>query len=191
MADVDGDLVVRGMPARRIRSFTGQRHYPGLFWSATMAGHVWYESRLELERLWVADFDPDVAWIASQPMWLSGLDGATRRNHVPDFLLHRRDGTFVLVDVKPDKFARKPEVAAVFEWTARVAAVRGWRFEVWTGGDPVVLANLRTLAVGRRPDLVDHEALRAATAVGETGMSIGEILAVIPMGYVVVDRCRR
>jgi hypothetical protein len=39
---------------------------------------------VELNRLWLADFDPQVEWIASRPMWLSGLDGATGRRHVPD-----------------------------------------------------------------------------------------------------------
>lgn len=76
LGDLDGDRAVRGLPVRRIRSAAGQRHYPGLFWSATTGGHVWYESRLELDRLWLADFDPDVVWIATQPVWLCGTDGS-------------------------------------------------------------------------------------------------------------------
>lgn len=33
---------------------------------------VGYESLLERDRLWLADFDPTVLAIASQPLWMSG-----------------------------------------------------------------------------------------------------------------------
>ena len=89
---VDSLRLVHGLPVRDIPSHAGQRHYPGLFWSATTRGHVWYESLLELDRLWLADFDPEVEWIASQPVWLVGLDGTTRRRHVPDLFLRSPRG---------------------------------------------------------------------------------------------------
>lgn len=56
LGEVAGDRVVHGLPVRTIPSFPGQRHYPGLFWSA--GGHIGYESLMELDRLWLADFDP-------------------------------------------------------------------------------------------------------------------------------------
>lgn len=34
--------------------------------------HVFYESRLALDRLWLTDFDSDVDSLATQPMWLCG-----------------------------------------------------------------------------------------------------------------------
>jgi hypothetical protein len=175
LGELDGDRVVHGLPVRTIRSFAGQRHYPGLFWSATTGRHVWYESLLELDRLWLADFDPNVAWIASQPMWLSGMDGSTRRRHVPDLLLKLRDGGFVVADVKPAKFAAREEVAAVFDWTGRLCAAKGWRYEVWSGAPETLLANVRWLAVGRRVHLVDPTALEVVAQVGLSGMTIAEI----------------
>ena len=56
----------------------GQRHRTGLFWSATTGGHVPYGSRLKLDRLWLADFDP-AAWIAGAGGVRAGdgLGGAT------------------------------------------------------------------------------------------------------------------
>jgi hypothetical protein len=110
---VDVESVLRGRPVRRVRSYAGQRHYSGLFWSATTGGHVSYESRLELDRQLLADFDQDVAWMASQPMWLSGRDGSAVRRHVPDLLMRLRNGEYLVSDVKPAKFAALPEVAAV------------------------------------------------------------------------------
>src|SRR5712691_2832921 len=57
--------VVAALPWRRVRSARGQAHYPGWYWSATTGGHVVYESRLELARLLLADFDSDVVAIAA------------------------------------------------------------------------------------------------------------------------------
>ncbi len=90
--DLDGDSVVHGLPACRIRSSAGQGLCPGLFCSMTTGGHIGYESLLELDRRWLADCDPQVEWIARQPMWMSGLDGESRRRHVPDLLLKARSG---------------------------------------------------------------------------------------------------
>src|SRR5262249_12733589 len=58
------DDVAAGRPWRVFRSHHGQAHYSGWYWSATMGRHVVYESRLELARLLLADFDPTVIAIA-------------------------------------------------------------------------------------------------------------------------------
>lgn len=171
--DVDG--VVRGHPVRIPRSSPGRRHYSGHFWSSTTQSHVRYESLLEMDRLLVADFAPDVEWIAAQPMWLSGLEGPKRRRHVPDLLIKHRGGSFTLVDVKPRAFLDVPKVAEVFGWTGGVCKARGWRYEVWSGEDPVLIANLRVLCLGRRSELVDDEATRAVVSAATRGMTIGEI----------------
>jgi hypothetical protein len=39
---------------------------------ATTGSLVGYESLLKRDRLWQADFDPSVRWVASQPLWLWG-----------------------------------------------------------------------------------------------------------------------
>ena len=83
LVKVDGALVVRGGPVRSFPSYRGQRNYPGLFWCATTQSLIGYESLLERDRLWLADFDPQVTWISSQPFWVSGRDGSTLRHHVP------------------------------------------------------------------------------------------------------------
>lgn len=40
----------------------------------------------------LSDFDSDVEWMASQPMWLHGPDGSVVQRHVPDLLMKMRDG---------------------------------------------------------------------------------------------------
>ncbi len=98
------------LPVRRLKSHVRQRHYSGLFWSATTGAHVPYESRLELDRLWLADFDADVHWIAAQPMWFGGSDEGVLRRHAPDLLLTDRRGVMTVVDVKPAEFVDRTSV---------------------------------------------------------------------------------
>jgi len=73
---VDEDLL-GGVPVRDFRWFKGRRFYSGWYWSATTGGLVAYESRLELARILLADFDPEVTAIAAQPFLLTGFDGET------------------------------------------------------------------------------------------------------------------
>lgn len=97
----------------------GQRHYSGWYWSATVERLVAYESRLELARIMLADFDPEVIAIAGQPFQLVGPDGARIRRHVPDLLLVGAGGDVTVVDVKaPSKMADR-EVQALMAWTKK------------------------------------------------------------------------
>jgi hypothetical protein len=146
--------VTAAVPWRATRSAKGQTHFPGFYWSATTGAHVIYESRLELARLLLADFDPDVVAIAAQPFGLkASVDGRVRR-HVPDFLLVHADGSAGVVNVKPAGRLADPEVAAALDWPRRLIEAHGWAYQVWSGDDPVYLANVRFLAGYRRPGLV-------------------------------------
>ena len=55
--------VVAGLPVREFRSYQGRLHYSGWYWSSSMSRLLAYESRLELARIMLADFDPSVAGI--------------------------------------------------------------------------------------------------------------------------------
>lgn len=106
-------------------------------------------------------------------MWLRGRDGTAVRRHAPDLLLTRADRSLEVVDVKPGDLARRPKVARVIDWTAQVCETRGWCYQVWSGADPVRLANIRTLAIGRRPGHVDRDDLARLRAVGKVEMTLG------------------
>ena len=123
-------------------------------------------------------FTSAVRWIASQPFWVSGGDGNAMRRHVPDFMLESVDGTVTVVDVKPGALVNEPAVAEVLAWTGRLCAAKGWRYEVWSGDDPVRLRNVRYLAVGRRVSLVDPAALVKVAAVGRPGRTLAQIESV-------------
>ena len=143
--------MIAGLPVREFRWYKGRRHYSGWYWCATGQRLVVYESRLELARIMLADFDPAVTAVAAQPFRLIGRDGSRVRRHVPDLLLAGADGGVTVVDVKAPGRRADPEVRASFAWTRQVAALRGWAFEEWYGADRRgCWTNVRFLAGYRR-----------------------------------------
>jgi len=68
---VSVSALLEAVPWRTFRWYFGQRHYSGTWWSATIRDHVIYESRLELSRLLLADFDPRVRRISAQPFMVT------------------------------------------------------------------------------------------------------------------------
>jgi hypothetical protein len=159
LGDFEGSV-----PWRKLRSRHGQQHLSGSHWAATMGDHVIYESRLELARLLLADFDPEVRLIYAQPCRLiMQLAGRTRK-HVPDFLLAYADGLVRVVNVKPADRLTNPKVAETLAWPSDLFERHGWRYEIWSGGDPVVLDNVRFLAGYRRPGIVADAEVQQAWA---------------------------
>ena len=181
LGKVAGAEVVRGGPVRSLPTYRGQRNYPGLLWTATTQSLVGYESLLERDRLWLADFDPSVRWVASQPFWLSGRDGPSRRRHVPDFLLEAADGGYTVVDVKPKDMLVEPAVVEVLAWTGRLCSAKGWAYEVWHGEDPVLLRNVRFLAAGRRLAFVDETARVKVAEACAAGMTVAQVEAAVEL----------
>lgn len=150
------------VPWRRFRSVHGQAHYSGSYASATTGGHVVYESRLELARLLLADFDPAVCGIFAQPCWLVARVGDRVRRHVPDFLLVMSSGTVRVVNVKPEDRLRDPEIAEALAWPGELVERHGWEYEIWSGADRVLLENVRFLAAYRRPGIVPEAEVERA-----------------------------
>ncbi|MGC9495110.1 hypothetical protein [Streptomyces sp. WG7] len=66
-----------GGPVRGFPSYRGQRHFPGLYWSATTGGHVGFESWLERDHVMLLDFTPEVTGLWDRPSSRS-----SRRNTV-------------------------------------------------------------------------------------------------------------
>jgi hypothetical protein len=165
------DDVVAGLPVREFRSYKGRRHYSGWYWSATQGRLVVYESRLELARILLADFDPSVTGIAAQPFVLTGAD----RRHVPDLLLVSADGGVMVVDVKAPSRMADPRVREQFAWTREVCAGQGWAFEAWSGADARLLANVRFLAGYRREALIDTGLIPAVLDAAAGQATVGAI----------------
>src|SRR6266571_950789 len=177
LRQVQARRVIAAVPWRKARSARGQAHYPGFFWSSTMGGHVIYESRLELARLLLADFDRDVTAIAAQPFLLQARVAGTARRHVPDFLLAHADKSVRVVNVKPAGKLAEPRTAEALAWPGRLIEGHGWQYEIWSGADPVLLANLRFLAGYRRPGLLPGQLLDDVLAAVRPGDTIGGVIS--------------
>jgi hypothetical protein len=169
------DDVAAGLPVREFRWYRGRRHYSGWYWSATLQRLVAYESRLELARILLADFDEDVVCVAAQPFQLIGPDSGRIRRHVPDLLLVHRGGAVTVVDVKAPAKVEDPAVQAVFVWTRDLVGLRGWGFEAWSGADRQLLDNVRLLAGYRRTTVIDRDLIPAVLGVAAGPVSIGGI----------------
>jgi hypothetical protein len=174
------DDVATGLPVREFRWYQGRKHYSGWYWAATTQRMIVYESRLELARIMLADFDPAVVGIAAQPMQLSAPDGGRVRRHVPDLLLVGRDGGVTVVDVKSPHKRDDVATRQVMAWTREVAGLRGWGFEEWYEAPRHLLANVTFLAGYRRPTVIDRsliDPVREAVGDGCTVVDVERALA--------------
>lgn len=147
------------VPWRRVRSVQGQPHYSGSYAAVTTGGHVIYESRLELARLLLADFDPVVNAIFAQPFQMRAWTIEGVRRHVPDFLLAANSTTVRVVNVKPADRLLDPKIAEALAWPRALIEQHGWEYEIWSGADPVLLENVRFLAAYRRVGFVPENEL--------------------------------
>jgi hypothetical protein len=152
-----------------------------LFWALLVEypeQHVTYESRLELSRLLLADFDPSVLGIVSQPFLLS-LQTDRGRRHVPDYLL-LTTGNPIVVDVKPSRFGEHPKIAPALSWTREIVEGRGWEYRVDVEPPRARLENVRFLAGYRRAWLIPEEPLARLREEEFGGRTLGEAFTCLP-----------
>lgn len=172
--EVSPQAILEAQPVRRFRQHRGQKHFSGRYWCATTGTHIVYESLLELTRLQLADFDPEVRGICAQPFQISGKVNDRARRHVPDFFLARTDGSFRVINVKTEDHLGDPKVGETLEWASMMFASRGWAHEIWTGASPELVRNVRFLAGYRRDWLFEGELLTADELERVNGLSITE-----------------
>jgi hypothetical protein len=176
-------------PVRSFRWATGQRHFPGWWWSATTGRHIGHESWLERDTAMMLDFDPQVVGFSSQPLWLSWTDAGRTRRHAPDYFARLADGTAVVIDVRADGQIPAKD-AEVFALTAQACASVGWAYRRTGEVDRVLAANVRWLAGYRHSRCMNQDVtarLRvvfASPAVLLAGAeAAGDPLAVLPVLY--------
>ncbi|MFE7427359.1 TnsA-like heteromeric transposase endonuclease subunit [Streptomyces sp. NPDC057545] len=175
-------------PVRAFKSYKGQRHLPGLWWSSTVDGHIGYESWLERDHVMLLDFEPSVVGISSQPFWLFWRSDAGKGiSHAPDYFARRENGTGVVVDCRPAD-RRKPRDVAKFEATQAACTQVGWEFRLVGAPDAIVMRNVRWLAGYRHPrhrlEPVASELLAAFTKpqpLVAGASAVGDPIGVLPV----------
>lgn len=169
------DFLMLAAPWRTFRWRNGQQHYSGTYWSATNRDHVIYESRLELARLLLADYDTAVLNVIAQPFLLRARVNRRMRRHIPDFLLFT-DSVPTVVDVKPRHRLAVDKVRFTLDWTRALVEELGWRYEVWSGSPDLLVNNVRFLAGFRNPDRFDPELLKEIHHQSILDTTLGQVL---------------
>ncbi|WP_175986965.1 TnsA-like heteromeric transposase endonuclease subunit [Microbacterium tenebrionis] len=123
-------------------SWKHKRNYQGLYWAATIEGHVWFESLYERAAVMRLDRDRDIVGIAAQPMWIHWALGG---KHAPDYFVRYRDGRGLLIDVKPDRNIGDDD-ARTFALTADLCDRLGWGYTVVSDISIAEHRNLRFLS---------------------------------------------
>jgi hypothetical protein len=147
-----------------------------MYWSATEAKLVGYESLLELSRLLMADFDRSSKRIVSQPFQIkAGIEGE-RLTRIPDYLVLGEEEPLV-IDVTRKARMDKPKYARLFDLTRRVVESRGWKYELAHEPPRTEYLNIRFLAGYRRPWLFHERVIDEVRCATESapGSTIDEI----------------
>ena len=157
-----GDRDWAAIDPMQVRTSKGARHYftGALYFWQRSRSHVWCESQEERwEVLWL-DYGGQVDRLWAQPMAVAFGHGSRLSGHwhVPDLLAQFADGSYGLLDVRPD--ALVDDAARLqFDETAKVCAALGWHYRVLTGHDPLATRNLDCVSASR------HDRCRPAARI--------------------------
>jgi hypothetical protein len=144
------DFGPHGLKKRRVKH--GGSNFIGSFPSMKKRRMVAYESLLELDLIYLLDFDREVVDFEEQPLMIPFTSSGEPRTFTPDFLVSTRQG-YRLVEVKPIQYLNAPRNQIRFEAATRFCNTRGWAFmllsekEIRSG---YRLANIKLLTMFNR-----------------------------------------
>lgn len=97
------------------------------------AGVVYYRSSYELIGYKILDDDLNIQSYETEPVAIKyeNKEGNTRR-YQPDILVKKKNGSFVLIEIKPKWQLKEEKVQLKLEAGKKFARQNGWKFEVWT-----------------------------------------------------------
>jgi len=152
-----------------------QRHRPGLQFLVSTGRHHGFESIQEQRLLLALDFAGELVEVLSQPFRLRFQARSGWRDHIPDFLVWSRRGTWLVNVKRPGGIGEQDQVC--FAAASEAALTAGWRHVVVAGWRPNVMGVLDALSAQRRR-LDDRLGLQgellAAAAAGPR--SLGELV---------------
>lgn len=140
--------VVGAEPVRRFAWQARQRHRPGLEYLVSTGRHHGFESMAEQRLLLALDFAGERVDVCSQPFRLRFQTRSGWRDHVPDFLVWSRRGTWLVNVKRPGGIGERDRVC--FAAASEVALTADWRHMVVTGWRPNVMGVLDALSAQRR-----------------------------------------
>lgn len=143
-------------PCRRSHEYQFRRNYAGIYPFGGDHRMIPFESLTELVCLMELDHEGEVEGIAAQPFGIVFSGGTL---HYPDFAVRRRDGSTVIVDVKPEEFATKDAFVHAAVLTEAACSTQQWGYRVMHGFRGWQAANLEWMCAFRYKEYVPDRAL--------------------------------
>ena len=109
----------------------GSKKVIGTFPSLKMGETVCWESQLELDYIYLLEFDPDVLSYREQPLQIFYEHNGKRRRYTPDFLVERPNKS-QLIEVKPEEHKTKEKNVLLFKAVAPIIRQKGYEFLIAT-----------------------------------------------------------
>lgn len=121
------------MPVRKVSNRGG--NVIGCFPSMKVRRMVAFESLIELDYLYLLDYEANVEWFEEQPLTIEYYHDGKALHYTPDFHIVDTERGNVLIECKPLIFIDKEENQRKF-WAAKAWCMeRGWTFQVVTDQD--------------------------------------------------------
>lgn len=138
------------MPVRSVTNRYGGSHIIGQFPSLKVGSMVRFESRLEMDCLYLLDYDPLVVSFETQPLAIAYRDDKRARQYIPDVLVRFHNAAApLLLECKPADQIETPENQRKFAAARTWCAGNALRFAVVTERmirEGVYLQNVKRLA---------------------------------------------
>ncbi len=131
----------------------------------------------------VLDFRGEAIAVSSNPFWLLWPQGTKPVRHAPDFFVRRRNGSVLIVDVKPAERITDND-REQHDLTRKCCAEIGWEYEEFTSITTTVERNLRVLSGYHHPRFAPPENAGAlivarVRAAGSEGLQLAELVDVV------------
>lgn len=160
-------------PARKIQNL-GCHRVIGRFPTRKASQSLWWDSQIERDFLFHAEFDSSVSKISGQPFRVSYVMNGKRRRYTPDFLLEGLNKKHV-VEVKPHDKTQCPEFCLWKQAVSKVLEKNGYQFVVMTDTQIRVqprLANLKWLFRFRTANYLAYDAQLLMAHLGRAAMTV-------------------
>lgn len=172
------------MPARAVTNRYGGTHIIGQFPSLKMGCMVPFESRLEMDCLYLLDYDPLVMAFEAQPLVITYPDDKRTRQYVPDVRVQLQPPLApILLECKPTNRLEDPANQRKFAAAHIWCAAHGIQFAVVTDDllrEGVYYANVKRLAQFARHPVDCKFAENCITLLGQSpqkSLRLGELAA--------------
>ena len=165
------------MRARTPRN-TGTLKNIGKFPSLKNKKTVWFESHLERDFIYLAEFDKNIIKYQEQPFKVKYFFNGKARFYTPDFLLHKRDKEQI-IEVKPQSKFEKEDFVVFSDFMRDFFTNKGYEYLVVTDSTIRLeprLTNTKLLwRFARIPITVRHQVLIHELFGNSSGISFSEV----------------